>query len=337
MSDGAHGKRRRLTPAALLGTGAGSFAAGLLGAVGGWMVYSRFGVNHHMDLPDAIPAPRQLFFSKYAGKISYYVDRTAEGRPLVLIHAINAAASAYEMRPLFDLYRTRRPVLAMDLPGFGFSERGQRAYSPHLYEDAILDLLETQAGAPADVVALSLSGEFAARAAVTRPELFHSLALISPTGFGRPRRAAPETAERSLYRAFAFRLWARPLYDLITTRRSIAYFLQRSFSGPIPPGFVDYAYASAHQPDAEFAPLCFISGILFSPNIARIAYELVETPTLVLYDRDPYTRFDLLPEVMKKNPRVKTVRIPHTRGLPHFEELAETARALEAFWKGAES
>ncbi len=330
-------QRRQPQAASLIGSGTGLFLTGLLAAGGGWILYSRFGIDHNASLPDAIPAPRQILFSRFAGKISYYYDRQAAGRPLVLVHSINAAASAYEMRPLFDLYRTKRPVYAVDLPGFGFSDRTQRAYTPHLYEDALLDLLETQVGEPADVIALSLGCEFAVRAAVTRPDLFHSLVFISPTGFNRQRpNQTPnlDGAGERLYRLFSFPLWARPLYDLLTTRRSLAYFLKKSFHGPVAPGFVDYAYAAAHQPGAEHAPLHFISGRLFSPNISRIGYELLEVPAIVLYDRDPYTRFELLPDVVEKNAHVQALRIPHTRGLPHFERPAETAKALDDFWAG---
>src|SRR5689334_16051533 len=94
-----------------------------IGAVAGsWIGYSAFFVNHHVSLPPAIDAERKQFLSKESGLLSYYADTSAEGTPLVLIHSINAAASSYEMRPLFNHFRTMRPVYALDLPGFGFSE-----------------------------------------------------------------------------------------------------------------------------------------------------------------------------------------------------------------------
>ena len=74
---------------------------------------------------------------------------------MLLVHSINAAPSAMEMKPLFDHYRHRRPVYAPDLPGFGASERGDRPYTPELYADALAQFLEHVIRERADVVPLS--------------------------------------------------------------------------------------------------------------------------------------------------------------------------------------
>ena len=58
-------------------------------------------------------------------------------RPLLLLHSINAAASAYEMKPLFEHYSRERPVYALDFPGYGLSDRSARDYTPRLMTDAI--------------------------------------------------------------------------------------------------------------------------------------------------------------------------------------------------------
>src|SRR5437870_2223308 len=137
--------------------GVGTLLATVLAAVGGWIGYSALRINHQQPLRPATNAERRTFSSKTSGVLSYYVDQEASGRPLVLLHSVNAGASSYEMMPIFERYRTRRPVYALDLPGFGFSDRSNRAYSPRLYTDAIIDFLQTQVGEPADVVALSIS------------------------------------------------------------------------------------------------------------------------------------------------------------------------------------
>ena len=74
-----------------------------------------------------------------------------------------AAPSAMVMRPRFEHYRDKRPVWVPDLPGFGLSDRPDVAYSSGLYARWLAEWLESLEQ-PADVVALSLTGEFMARA-----------------------------------------------------------------------------------------------------------------------------------------------------------------------------
>ncbi len=158
--------------------------AGLL-AGAAWIVYSNYYIKHKVDLGPALPAERKEFEGKDTGRVSFYCDLSGKGRPLVLIHSVNAAASAYEMKPLFTHYQGKRPVYALDLPGYGFSERAKRAYSPQFFAETIAGFLASEVKKPADVVALSLSCEFATLAALAESKAVHSLAFISPTGFGK--------------------------------------------------------------------------------------------------------------------------------------------------------
>lgn len=260
--------------------------AGLLAAAGG-IGLSRFLVPHDLPLPPALGGERREIEGKRSGRLSYYVS--GEGSPLLLIHSINAAASAYEVRPLYERLKGRR-LYAPDLPGFGFSDRSDRAYGVRLYVDAIHDILDAigaEAGpAPVDALALSLSSEFLARAALERPERFRTLALVTPTGFqkGSGKRRVPEGQSREvpgLYRFFTVPAWSQALYDALVSRVSIRYFLQRTFgSKTIDEGLLDYDYLTAHRPGARHAPYAFVSGRLFSADI-RDLYERLRLPVLV--------------------------------------------------------
>jgi alpha-beta hydrolase superfamily lysophospholipase len=111
---------------------------------------------HHPHLPPALPAERREITGQ-SGRLSYYV--AGGGRPLLLVHSINAACSAYEVRPIFERMQAGRRVFAVDLPGFGFSDRSARRYEVPLFVAAINDMLDTIAAeeGPEPVDALALS------------------------------------------------------------------------------------------------------------------------------------------------------------------------------------
>jgi pimeloyl-ACP methyl ester carboxylesterase len=284
-----------------------------------------------MTLPEAVDAPRRTLSSAHAGRISYYEDVSEAGRPLVLVHSINAAPSTFEMQPLFEHFRHHRPVYALDLPGFGFSERRDRHYSPELFTDALADLLTDVVDRPADLAAFSLSCEFAARVALRLPDRVASLVCLSPTGFGARSLPSLATARR-VHKALTLPLLSEGLYSLLTTRASIRYFLGQAFVGETPPELIDYAYATSHQPGARYAPLYFLSLQLFTPNAYEELYARLELPVLALYDRDPNVTFERLPELVSTRENWQAERIGPSLGLPHWEKTAETIAAMERFW-----
>lgn len=283
-------------------------------------------------LPEAVAAPRDQLRTEQAGRIAYYHDTRGTGRPLVLVHSINAAPSTYEVKPLFERYGGRRPVYSIDLPGFGHSERAPRAYSAELYANAIRALLEQVVQEPADLLALSLSAEFAARAALGSPASIASLVLISPTGLSRRLMPSP-LVSRLTHGFLTTRLWSQSLYALLTSRRSIRYYLGQSFQGTPPQDVLDYAYCTSHQPGARHAPLAFLSMRLFTRNaLEQIYARLTNLPVLTIADRDPYVSFELLPDLLASSPNWQHERLAPHRGLPHWDQPASTFEALERFW-----
>ncbi len=327
-----------------LGRASAAVASGLVAtttaAATAGILYSRLAIRHDVPLPAALEAERAEIDLEGAGRISYYADTQAAGTPLVLIHSVNAAASALELKPLFDHYRRQRPVYALDLPGYGFSDRQPRPYTAAFFAQVINNFLEQVVSEPADVITLSLSSEFGARAALAAPEQFRSLTLISPSGFSQRKtgRATEQAGMRGagelLYKSLSFPLWSQALYDLIVSRPSLRFYLGKSFVGDIPDELVDYGYATSHQPGAKNVPLTFLSGQLFTQDALQQLYVPLKVPALILYDRDFYVRFDLLPDLLAKNEHVQAVRVAPTMGLPHWEQLEETAGALNAFWAG---
>ena len=291
-------------------------------------------------LPLALAGTRHDVFSPAAGRISWYHDGPADppggARPLVLVHSVNAAASAYEVKPLYDHYRRTRPVFALDLPGFGLSDRSRRAYSPRLMTDglhAVIGEVQKACGpGPVDALALSLGSEFLARAAAETPGAFASLAFVSPTGFNSARlREGPAGSDRGL--AGLYSVIGRPdvggwLFRQLTRRGVIAYFLRRTWgSRDIDAGLLDYDFAVTRPEDAAHAPLRFLTGFLFSGDSGTIYRSLTQPVWVVHGVRGDFVNYTGL-QAFKDNPGW-TVDILPTGALPHFEMLPEFVRLYD--------
>ena len=287
--------------------------------------------NMAKPLTPALDA-EQFDFSLNGGvMLRGYRGEVSEGTPLVLLHSINAVPSAMEMRPLFEHYRDKRPVWVPDLPGFGLSDRPDVAYSPSLYARWLAEWLDSL-DQPADVVALSLTGEFMARAILEQGIKVRSLSLISPTGVGV--RTPPTTPNGSrIDRVLSSRWVGKPLFSLLTTKPSIRWFLGQAFVGTTPEYLVRYALETASQPGAHHAPLKFLTFSLFTEQAITRLYSRLKLPCLVLYDRDPNIGFERLSELTEVHSHWAAKQLSPSLGLPHWELPAETIEALEDFWK----
>jgi pimeloyl-ACP methyl ester carboxylesterase len=293
-------------------------------------------MSRQTSLPNALDAPIRDLRGR-AGRVALYASGT--GTPVLLIHSVNAAASAYEIRPIFDRLIESHRVFAIDLPGFGASDRSDRPYNVDLFVAAIddaLDAIEAECGnQPVDVLALSLSSEFAARVATRRPQRFRTLALVSATGLDRRSASlkGPEGSNREVrgvYATTSFSLWSQSLFDGLVSRPSMRYFLQRTWgSKAIDEGLMEYSYLAAHQPGARFAPLAFLSGRLFSADI-RTVYERLAMPVWLAHgvrgDFQDYSGTD-----WTRSRANWSIQVFQTGALPHFEQPGQFVSAWRRF------
>ena len=263
------------------------------------------------------------------------------GPPLLLIHSVNAAASAAEVRPLQVHFQRTRTVCAIDLPGYGFSDRSDRDYTPRVMTDALhaaVALIRERMGdQPVDALAVSLSCEFLARAATEAPEQFRSLALVSPTGLaGKDRRRGPPNSTLAmpwLLRVLRGPGWGGAVFRGLTRPGVIRFFLNKTWgSKNIDEAMWRYAVATAQQPGAEHAPLHFISGSLFSRDIQNV-YECITHPTWLSHGtRGDFTDYDQKTLVASK-PNWQ-ISVFDTGAMPYFELTQAFCDRYQAFLDG---
>lgn len=300
-----------------------------------------------MSLPENIPAlypavaGQRIELHTSAGLVSFYQSNAVQGSvlpPLLLVHSVNAAASAAEVAPLYDHYRQTRPTYAIDLPGYGFSDRSDRPYTVRLMTDAVLAVLahirSQHGGVAVDMLGVSLSCEYVARVACEVPDAIRRIALVSPTGFSGSKRfyGAPGSSRGIawFYRAASNPIWSSGLFNTLVRPGVVRYFLQRTFGRKqVDVALWRYCVLTAHQPGAKHAPLYFLSAYLFAADINTL-YEKLACPVWVsMATRGDFTDYRGKSTVEQR----ANWQFELTPGgaLPYFEDLAGFTAKLDAF------
>jgi 4,5:9,10-diseco-3-hydroxy-5,9,17-trioxoandrosta-1(10),2-diene-4-oate hydrolase len=204
------------------------------------------------------------------------------GSPVVLIHGLGLSIEywAANVRALAEHHR----ILALDLVGFGRSEKPAIPYTLERLALFVRDFLRGQGVERATWVGLSMGGGIALRAAIEFPEAVDRLVLVDCSGLGRRI-------------SLLLRLASLPLVGVWITRPSregSAQFLRSSVYDPalISDEWIERDYQFALDPGARRA---FLSALRNGVNLWGVRRDVVRAitdrlptlavPTLVLWGR----------------------------------------------------
>ena len=264
------------------------------------------------------------------GRIHYQVR--GEGEPLVLVHGIGAGSSSYEFRYNFDALSERYKVYALDLPGFGKSERRNQTYTADMMSLALQDFLRDVVKEPAHIVASSLSAAHAVQVASRRPELIESLVLVCPTGIQDLVNRVPVWSQFA-YGAFSLPAIGTSLYNGIASSAYIEKFLKENVYYDVTmvtPALVEQNYHSAHQPNGQYILRSFVSGLL-NCDIAPL-YPQLSQPILIAWGRHAsMTPVEHARDFYEQHAHSRLRIFENSRLLPHNEEAEDFNAAVLSF------
>jgi pimeloyl-ACP methyl ester carboxylesterase len=114
-----------------------------------------------------------------------------DGPPVLAVHGLGGTKGSF--LPTLAALGGRFRVIAMDLPGFGDSDKPVgAAYDPRFFARAIVDLLDALGLQRVDVVGNSLGGRVALELGLLHPERVRRLVLLAPSlAWRRNRPLAP--------------------------------------------------------------------------------------------------------------------------------------------------
>jgi pimeloyl-ACP methyl ester carboxylesterase len=302
----------------------GGLTAGALAAL--W-AYARWLVrrSENLDLAD-VPKPGEVI--RLDGVAIHYVDE-GQGLPLVLIHGLGGRI--YNFRYNIPVLSEHLRVVALDLKGFGYSERPAAGdYSLTAQARLVGELMDRLGIARAAILGHSMGAAIALRVAATCPEKVDRLILV---GSAPPNGMVPRLAA------------SRPLRSLL--RLGAALVLHQSWlrERVLRQGFYDPAFLSPEMLE-EFRRSTCIRGSadaaasLLSDAAGDEPLDLsrVSQPVLLLWgEGDRWTSLRLARRLVDELPDARLQVIDRARHMVLEERAEEANEAILAFLSGDSS
>lgn len=279
------------------------------------------------------------WFDWREGRIFYkQAGANNQGTPILFIHGIGAGWSSFMWRKNFDALSENFHVYALDLLGFGMSDKPATApYSADLYTELIADFIHEVAKTPAHIIANSLAGAFSIRVADEQPDLVRSLILIAPTG-ADTLRARPGMTGAAFYGLLQSPVLGTSFYNVMSSERSIRDYARRQLfydASRVTNRLVTQLYAASHQEGAQHAISAFLSGFL-NTDIREAFARLKHPVTLVWGKQDQTIPIEQAAALLSLNPNADVEIFDRCRMTPH-EEHPEKFNALIRRALGARS
>ncbi len=250
-----------------------------------------------------------------------YVQRGEGQTPLLLLHGFDS--SVLEFRRLQPLLAQSQETWALDLLGFGFTERSPLgAVSPDAIKAHLYRFWQQAIARPVVLLGASMGGAAAIDFALTYPEAVERVVLLDSAGI-----AKGPVIGKYLFPPFdslAANFLRRP-----GVRNQISYsaYFDKSFNS------ADARCCAALHLDCpgwKEALIKFTKSGGFPSLTAKLPQ--LDLPTLVLWgEEDRILGTDDAGEFMRRLPQGKLVWVPCCGHVPHLERPNTTRRGIEGF------
>ena len=145
--------------------------------------------------------------------------------PIVLLHGFGA--SLEQWRDNVSALGQNRTVYALDLLGFGKSQKAATVFSADLWSTQVYDFCNTQIGCPVVLVGHSLGALVALNMAVAHPHMVAKLVLLTlPAAREELLSGWVEVVSRKVEQVFSTPLLIRPLFKFVRQSWVIRKVLQ---------------------------------------------------------------------------------------------------------------
>lgn len=274
---------------------------------------------------------KEHFYEWRHGDIRYVT--AGQGPPLLLIHNPGGSLDEWEamLQPLSMHYK----VYALDLIGFGYSDKPNLNYSAYLYVTLLNDFIRDIIGRKTNVAASGLAGAIAVTAYSFEPDRFNKMLLVSPTGLGSCTHIAQK---EDLWRKWLFEspLVGTSLFNILFSRLGLRWFLRNQcFYDPanVTRDMIGMYHSAAHYggSDARIAIAALLTNFL-NVNIENKLAKMTIPVHIIWGENNLLNPADNFQSIAGKNPAVSLTVFEKAGAMAHLESPKAFCRECRRFF-----
>jgi pimeloyl-ACP methyl ester carboxylesterase len=267
--------------------------------------------------------PKDATFANVSGVRVRYVDRGQRSAPVVvLLHGFASSLDTWDtVIPALEKKGFR--VVALDLKGFGWSDRPEGDYSPQAQAKLVYGLLDQRGVTSASFVAHSWGSSVALAAALQQPDRVSRLALYDAWVYEEQLPTFFHWARQGGVGETMFALWYKERPD---DKMAQAFYDPKLVTEKL----VEEVEAALDRPGTVAAALAAVRGQRYV-DLQR-KYRTIKKPTILLWGReDQVTTLRFGERLSKEMPDAKLVVYPQCGHFPMIEASSSSTADLVTF------
>jgi len=202
-----------------------------------------------------------------------YLDTQSTCNAILLIHGLGGSIESW-INNINAISKQQLRAIAVDLPGFGFSDKPKIDYTISFYTTFVAKFIKRlKLRSSVSIVGCSLGGQIAAEVALNHPNLVSKLVLISPAG------ALPVSFRGTpALRNYVDILKAETLQEAKKALSSVD-------NGPVDDTYAQNFYSKLLTSGAKEAFISALNGSAHAPRLSRRLHK-IKAGTLLIWGKD---------------------------------------------------
>ncbi len=261
-------------------------------------------------------------------------EKSSKQVPMILLHGFGASIGHW--RHNLQVLGDRHTVYALDMLGFGASQKAPVSYNIKLWVDQVYDFWQTFIRKPVVLVGNSIGSLISLAAAATYPEMVQGVVMMSLPDPTLELEAIPvflHPVVAAIKNFIASPLLLKPLFKIVRQPTVLRRWAAIAYANPeaVTDELIDILAGPPQDRGSARAFVALFKATIsanFSPNVKQILPNLTIPMLLIWGQQDKFVPPALAQQFAQYNQNLQVLQLENVGHCPHDENPEEINRVI---------